>query len=787
MELFERAASVGLQYIQTWLPGGYEKSGQWVVRNPLRNDGTPGSFKINLTTGAFNDYGDPDMVGRDAVTLYAKLHGLRNGEAAREILAKYDPTYFPSSTDTYEPKHEWYQLVNGYRNTPEFPVQKNEVVRWPLEIKKGDSWRVICWIIRYKNGDKKQDIPYTLWTNSKETEWRAKMLHGVKYPLYGLRALTENPNKPFILYEGQKVPSVVQPIIGDDYVCIGWYGGAGNAHLTDFEPLIGREGYFCFDADNPGRAAIMKIIDGLHVKLHLVYPPLNVPKGWDHGDAIAQGYTKEQILELLHADDKTPAPIVPEPMSSPDNRPSHLEDPISDDVRERVLSLIYYDVKDKNGNLLKKISSNWTSEIVEQDKPISQSIKYDYTTGVEATRYDNSTLYIAALEQRLRRYGLPGNIVTGVALDKIIRYVALSNSMYNRVADYMDSLSALYPGQPESVLDEFMSLLQFDTPKNEYEDIDDYEARCKKEADFYRELFDKFFTRMHGHINGTRRTSSGEYKGLIENDIVPILGGPQGCGKTTLCQWIACDHELYADLGSGLKAKFGSAETIKKIRGKLLAEIGEMKIMKTADDVETVKSFISQKEIEVDIKYVENQKKIPMTVSYIGTSNPEQYLSDDTGNRRFWPVKIKDIDKKGLAEKEDLKYRLHAYYAQKTKTMSTNDILQYCRTQGTELEAFADSMRKEALITYSDYEACCYVIKQWRENPVNYKKELNQATVEMLAYKEGYMMRISQRSCKRALADCGLIQKRIKSETTGQYVFAWVNERIKQEEDEIPF
>ena len=67
---------------------------------------------------------------------------------------------------------------------------------------------------------------------------------------------------------------------------------------------------------------------------------------------------------------------------------------------------------------------------------------------------------------------------------------------------------------------------------------------------------------------------------------MPVLSGPQGCGKTTLCRRLACDPELYVDLGSGLRQGFGGAETAKTVRGKMIVELGEMGAMKNADDDE---------------------------------------------------------------------------------------------------------------------------------------------------------------------------------------------------------
>jgi hypothetical protein len=793
---FQKAAEIAKQHIKEWLPGGHvERGNQWVCKSPSHDDKNIGNFSVNLDTGAFNDYADPDFIGHDAVSLYAKMNGLTNYQAANYILSKYDMSYFPDIKD--DPKDYWYQLKKGHKNAPPLPEKWHGVAHWPLEVKCGDSWRVAMWITRYKfegevngNGkDKKLDCPYTLWTDGKNIEWRKGKLKDTKYPLYGLRRLTENPNRKIALYEGQKTASIVQKVLGDDWNCVGWYGGAGNSALTDFEPLTGGEVWYSFDGDFAGRKAIVAILEQVHAKIHLVYPPVDVPKGWDHADAVKEGYTKEQIEALLLSENHTQvAPIPPESVTLPDNRPVALSAPVSKDHQEEVLSALIKTVTNKKGEEEQKMSSEWTREIVGLDSVIGNSIKYDYTTGIESTAYDNVNLYVGALEQRLGDLRISSSYVTQKNVDKIRRAILNKNSNFNRVVDYIDVLSAKYPRQSGEVLDEFMSLFTFDIPKNEGEDPEKYAKRCDHTELMYRELFDKFFTRMHGHLHGTRRMEGNGYKGLFENDIVPILSGPQGCGKTTLCRWLACDDELYADLGSGLKSNFGSAETAKKVRGKLLVELGEMSAMKNAKDSNTVKSFISQASFDIDIKYVEGTRKYPVTASYMGTDNGGQYLTDDTGNRRYWPVNILALDIKKMQDKE-LSYKIHAYYSQKTKTMTSNEVKKYC-SPSKELQEFADGSRQEALVTYSDYEACCEVINSWKEQ--NYGNTLNQATVEKMAYENKYTQRISQKSCKRAMQDCGLVQVRKRSAITGRNTLLWVwqgkqqqKKEIKQEE--IPF
>jgi hypothetical protein len=67
-----------------WLPDGRRRGGEWVARNPTRNDRKPGSFAVNLRTGRWGDFATRDK-GGDVVALYAYLRGIRQGDAAREL------------------------------------------------------------------------------------------------------------------------------------------------------------------------------------------------------------------------------------------------------------------------------------------------------------------------------------------------------------------------------------------------------------------------------------------------------------------------------------------------------------------------------------------------------------------------------------------------------------------------------------------------------------------------------------------------------------------------------
>ncbi len=63
------------------LPDGRRERGEWVARNPLRDDHRPGSFKVNLNTGKWADFATGDR-GGDLISLAAFVAGVDQRTAA---------------------------------------------------------------------------------------------------------------------------------------------------------------------------------------------------------------------------------------------------------------------------------------------------------------------------------------------------------------------------------------------------------------------------------------------------------------------------------------------------------------------------------------------------------------------------------------------------------------------------------------------------------------------------------------------------------------------------------
>lgn len=116
-------------------------------------------------------------------------------------------------------------------------------------------------------------------------------------------------------------------------------------------------------------------------------------------------------------------------------------------------------------------------------------------------------------------------------------------------------------------------------------------------------------------------------------DEMLVLVGPQGCGKSTILakmgrQWF-CDS---------LKT-FDSKEAGEYLQSSWIFEFGELSAMKKAE-VEEIKAFTSKTTDMYRVAYDRVVSEFPRKCVFFGTTNNYDFLKDQTGNRRFWPVNV---------------------------------------------------------------------------------------------------------------------------------------------------
>ncbi len=158
--------------LQELLPGGKFQGDEYVVRNPLRNDQQPGSFKINCKTGVWGDFAIGKS-GGDLISLVAYLRGFSQVDAARELAAKFGIPV-PTSSANAE-KRDATLVMPVPADAPAPPATHPKLGRptksWPY---KDGAGGVIGYVLRFERADSKEFRPLTLWRDSVSgtLEWR---------------------------------------------------------------------------------------------------------------------------------------------------------------------------------------------------------------------------------------------------------------------------------------------------------------------------------------------------------------------------------------------------------------------------------------------------------------------------------------------------------------------------------------------------------------------------------------------------------------------------------------
>jgi len=127
-----------------------------------------------------------------------------------------------------------------------------------------------------------------------------------------------------------------------------------------------------------------------------------------------------------------------------------------------------------------------------------------------------------------------------------------------------------------------------------------------------------------------------------EQNMMLVLEGPQGVGKSTIAEWLASPLPNYFVSQS---IQTDDKDSALRLARNFVWEVDELGATIRRSDVEALKSFITHKHIVVRPAYARRDIHVPAMASMIGTINKGAgFLSDPTGSRRFYVTGISAID-----------------------------------------------------------------------------------------------------------------------------------------------
>lgn len=187
--------------------------------------------------------------------------------------------------------------------------------------------------------------------------------------------------------------------------------------------------------------------------------------------------------------------------------------------------------------------------------------------------------------------------------------------------------------------------------------------------------------------------------GFAQSGIL-VLQGNQGIGKT---RWVMSLCRLNGTVKDGAFIDTSNKDTIILLTKFWISEIGELDGSLRKSDSARLKSFITSPVDQIRIQYAKHITFFARRSSYCATVNDENYLVDETGNRRFWTIPLISVNYDHKMDMQQVWAELYQLYLDGEQTWPTAS--EQDQINSTNLSHEKIDPLYEKILSYFDWES----------------------------------------------------------------------------------